>query len=47
MKRLKEEIGIPLYPKADAVPPAPAANAEANPSNTELEKLQSQNDAKN
>lgn len=49
MKKLKEEVGIPLYPKpntaAPAAAPAPVANAGANPQKSEIERLQAENEA--
>jgi putative N-acetylmannosamine-6-phosphate epimerase len=45
MKKIKEEVGIPLYPIPKSS--APAANPEANAVKKEIEKLQSKNEDTN
>ena len=45
IKKIKEEVGIPLYPKPNSS--APAANPEANAVKKEIEKLQSKNEDAN
>lgn len=49
MKKLKEDVGIPLYPKpkSENPLPTPAADQNTNQPINEIEKLQSKNEVKN
>jgi len=46
MKKLKEDVGIPLYPKPNSFPaPSPAPDAKKNNSKSEIENLKDKNAA--